>query len=74
MRLLQAIRLAQQTLSDLAAQGIRTEAAPARAPGVNVFLKSLSSAWKDGEARPTHRKQPTAKHWWRTRVDPLADT
>ena len=28
---------------------------------------------KDGEARPTHREQPTAKHWWRTRVDPFAD-
>ena len=53
---------------------MRTEAVPARTPDVDVFLKNLSSAWKDGEARPTHRKQPTAKHWWRTRVDPLADT
>ena len=23
--------------------------------------------------RPTHRKQPSAKHWWKTRVDPFAD-
>ena len=52
---------------------MRTEAVPARTPDVDVFLKSLSSAWKDGETRPTHRKQPTAKHWWRTRVDPFAD-
>ena len=73
VRLLQEIRLAQQTLSDLAAHGMRTEAVPARTPDVDVFLKSLSSAWKDGETRPTHRKQPTAKHWWRTRVDPFAD-
>ncbi len=73
VRLLQEIRLAQQTLSDLAAHGMRTEAAPARTPDVDVFLKSLSWAWKAGEARPTHRKQPTAKHWWRTRVDPFAD-
>lgn len=73
VRLLQEIRLAQQMLSDLAAHGMRSEAAPARTPDVDVFLKSLSSAWKDGEARPTHRKQPTAKHWWRTRVDPFAD-
>ena len=73
VRLLQEIRLAQQTLSDMAAHGMRTEAAPSRTPDVDLFLKSLSSAWKDGEARPTHRKQPTAKHWWRTRVDPFAD-
>ena len=73
VRLLQAIRLAQQTLSDLAAHGVRTEAPIAKAPSVDVFLKSLSSAWKNGEARPTHRKQPKAKHWWKTRVDPFAD-
>jgi hypothetical protein len=73
LRLLQEIRLAQRTLSDMAAHGMRTEAAPPRTPDVDVFLESLSSAWKDGEARPTHRKQPTAKHWWKTRVDPFAD-
>lgn len=73
MRLLQQIRLAQQTLSDMAAHGMRIEPTPSRTPDVDLFLKSLSSAWKDGEARPTHRKQPRAKHWWRTRVDPFAD-
>ena len=73
VRLLQEIRLAQQTLSDLAAHGVRAEEPATKTPGIDVFLKSLSSAWKDGEARPTHRKQPTAKHWWRTRVDPFAD-
>lgn len=73
VRLLQAIRLAQQTLSDLAAHGMRTEAAPVGAADVATFVASLSSAWKDGEARPTHRKQPKAKHWWKTRVDPFAD-
>jgi hypothetical protein len=73
VRLLQEIRLAQQTLSDLAAHGVRAEEPTTKTQGVDVFLKSLSSAWKDGEARPTHRKQPTAKHWWRTRVDPFAD-
>lgn len=72
VRLLQEIRLAQQTLSDIAAHGVRTEAAPSGTSDVAVFLASLSSAWKDGEARPTHRKRPTAKHWWRTREDPFA--
>ena len=41
-------------------------------PDVDAFLKSLSTAWKDGEARPMHRKQSGAKHWWRTKVDPFA--
>jgi hypothetical protein len=74
VRLLQEIRLAQQTLSDIAAHGMPAEVAPAGgAADVATFLLSLSSAWKDGEARPTHRKQSKAKHWWRTRPDPFAD-
>lgn len=73
VRLLQEMRTAQQTLSEFAAHGMRAEAAPAEEPDVAVFLTSLASAWKEGEARPTHRKQPKAKHWWRTRVDPFAD-
>ncbi len=73
VRLLQEIRLAQQTLSDIAAHGMPTEVTPTGAADVATFLLSLSSAWKDGEARPTHRKQPKTKHWWRTRPDPFAD-
>jgi hypothetical protein len=72
VRLLQEIRLAQQTLSDIAAHGVSAEAV-AGTPAIADFVASLASAWKDGEARPTHRKQPTAKHWWKTRVDPFAD-
>jgi hypothetical protein len=72
VRLLQEIRLSQQTLSDIAAHGVQA-AAPSVTPDVTVFMASLSSAWKDGEARPTHRKQPDATHWWRTRVDRFAD-
>ncbi|CAB3743292.1 ISNCY family transposase ISBj12 [Paraburkholderia phenoliruptrix] len=73
VRLLQEMRTAQQTLSEFAAYGVRAEAATAGESDVAVFLESLSSAWKEGEARPTHRKQPKAKHWWKTRVDPFAD-
>jgi hypothetical protein len=73
VRLLQEMRTAQQTLSEFAAHGVRAEAAPTGESDVAVFLASLSSAWKEGEARPTHRKQPNAKHWWKTRVDPFAD-
>ena len=35
-------------------------------------MASLSSAWKEREVRPTHRKRANATHWWRTRVDPFA--
>ena len=73
VRLLQDIRAAQQTLSEIAAHGAPNGTAPARSRDVDAFMKSLSTAWKDGEARPTHRKQPGAKHWWRTKVDPFAD-
>src|SRR6267378_3952957 len=73
VRLLQEMRTAQQILSDFAAHGVRTEEGPTDESDVAVFLASLSSAWKEGEARPTHRKQPKAKHWWRSRVDPFAD-
>jgi hypothetical protein len=73
VRLLQEMRTAQQILSDFAAHGVRTEEGPTDESDVAVFLANLSVAWKDGEARPTHRKQPAAKHWWKTRVDPFAD-
>jgi hypothetical protein len=73
VRLLREIRTAQQTLSEFAAHGVCAEAAPAGESDVALFLAGLSSAWKEGEARPTHRKQPKAKHWWRSRVDPFAD-
>jgi hypothetical protein len=73
VRLLQEMRTAQQILSEFAAYGARAEGAPEGESDVTVFLASLSSAWKEGEARPTHRKQPKAKHWWRSRVDPFAD-
>ena len=73
VRLLQEIRLAQKTLSELAAHGVCSTQVPAGESGVSAFMASLATAWKDGEVRPTHRKQPSAKHWWRTRVDPFAD-
>jgi hypothetical protein len=70
--LLQDIRTAQQVLSDFAASGSHDSAA-AKAE-VSVFLESLSTAWKDGEVRPTHRKKAGATHWWSTRADPFEHT
>jgi hypothetical protein len=76
VRLLQEIRQAQQTLSNIAAHGVSAEVVTGTGtdtPAIADFVASLASAWKEGEARPTHRKQPGAKHWWKTRVDPFAD-
>lgn len=72
VRLLQDIRLAQQTLSDMTAHGTSTDLKTS-ATATADFVASLASAWKDGESRPTHRKRPGSKHWWRTRADPFAD-
>ena len=75
VRLLQEIRIAQQSLSDIATYGPPTKpAAPTPAPAaIDVFLSSLSSAWKEGEVRPTHRKKTNAPRWWRTRENPFAE-
>ena len=35
------------------------------------FLKSLATAWRDGEVRPTHRTGPKPPRHWRTREDPF---
>lgn len=35
------------------------------------FVQSLSTAWRDGEVRPTHRKQYIGPRAWRTRADPF---
>jgi hypothetical protein len=37
------------------------------------FVDSLSTAWRDGEVRATHRKPATGPRPWRTRVDPFQD-
>jgi hypothetical protein len=40
------------------------------ASDIETFLKSLSTAWRYGEIRPTHRKPSPSTRWWKTRVDP----
>jgi hypothetical protein len=37
------------------------------------FVESLSTAWRDGEVRATHRKPAAGPRPWRTRVDPFQD-
>ena len=73
VRLLRDIRAAQQVLSDMAAHGPRDYPMAAPVTDMPAFLGSLSTAWRDGEVRPTHQKKKRAARWWRTRVDPFAD-
>lgn len=70
VKLLQTIREAQRAIAEFAASGAVPASAPPRAD-LPTFLTSLSTAWGDGEVRPTHRKKPSAAHWWRSRVDPF---
>ena len=74
VRLLQEIRAAQHTLAELAATGRPNRIPLPPIADVATFLSSLSRAWEAGEVRPTHRKQPGATHWWRSRVDPFEHT
>jgi len=42
------------------------------APDVSAFVKSLATAWRAGEVRPTHRQEAKPERWWRSRPDPFA--
>ncbi|MBA3707804.1 MAG: transposase family protein [Planctomycetes bacterium] len=70
LRLLDEIRKMQHHLAELAAGQVPTVLA-VRDQELENFLKSLSTAWKSGEVRPTHRDTPKPMHDWRTRVDPF---
>jgi hypothetical protein len=78
VRLLQQIRVAQAALSDFVTYGPpEQQAAPKPSPTptptpIGEFPSSLTTACKEGEVRPTHRKKPNAPRWWRTRVNPFA--
>ena len=70
--LLSKIRTAQQQLVDLLPDNGRDGVA--LGSNVKTFLAGLSTAWKAGEARPTHRKNQRPSRWWRTRIDPFEHT
>ncbi len=71
LRLLDEIRAVQQHLADLATGQIK-HVLPARDADLETFLKSLSTAWHEGEVRPTHQPKPKRVRNWRTRQDPFA--
>lgn len=70
LRLLDEIRTIQQYLAGLA-RGEVLHVLPHRDADLERFLRSLATAWKDGEVRPTHRAGPKPERHWRTRPDPF---
>ena len=70
VRLLSEIREAQRVIAQIEIGGVKTDVAQS-APQLSGFVASLSTVWRDGEVRPTHRKKTTGPRTYRTRVDPF---
>lgn len=70
VQLLNRIREAQRVLAGLEVDGNSEKAADSDQE-LSRFVKSLSTAWRDGEVRPTHRKRASGPRPWRTRRDPF---
>ena len=70
VQLLSQIRESQRNLVQLEVGGETPRTAEA-SQELSRFVVSLSTAWRDGEVRPTHRKSSTGPRAWRTRVDPF---
>src|ERR1700680_1905515 len=71
VRLLQAIRMAQQELVEIADRPVTAEAIRPAAPTMEQFLSGLRTAWQEGEVRPTNRPKEKAPRG-RRRPDPFA--
>ena len=69
MSSLKQIREAQDTVMALS----ENRTPESGAPDVTAFVSSLATAWRAGEVRPTHRREPKSGRWWRTRKDPFAE-
>ncbi|HEX7381540.1 MAG TPA: ISNCY family transposase, partial [Nevskiaceae bacterium] len=71
LQLLSQIRHWQQQLAVLADRRAEQPSRPQQ-DSLTRFLAGLATAWREGEVRPTHgAPQKPARHWWRTRKDPL---
>ena len=73
VRLLSNIRTIQHRLTALEVSHSNAQVA-APEQELDRFVESLSTVWKAGEVRPTHRKPTTGPRQWRTRSDPFANT
>ncbi len=67
--LLETIREAQQELLALNHED-RTSAATAQPR----YFAAFATAWHSNNRAPSARRKMAAKHWWRTRVDPFAES
>lgn len=70
VELLHRIRQGQSALAAL------STGEPSSGPNrqsLEQFLSQLPELWRQGEARPTHRKTAAKVHNWRTREDPFKD-
>jgi hypothetical protein len=68
--LLNRIREAQRNLAHDEV-GSKNGKAAETSEELSRFVGSLSTAWREGEVRATHRKPATGPRHWRTRVDPF---
>jgi hypothetical protein len=70
VRLLSEIREAQRVIAQLEI-GIAKCVTAQTTSALSGFVGSLSTAWRDGEVRPTHRKRNSGPRTYRTRLDPF---
>src|SRR5580698_5248292 len=70
LQLLDEIRRMQHHLVRLA-DGEQSHVTGPQKDDLSRFLTSLSTAWRAGEVRPTHRTQVKPPRHWRTRPDPF---
>jgi hypothetical protein len=69
--LLKTIRGAQQELSALSSRDTGTVADSHAQP---EYAAAFATAWHSDYRAPKGRRKNTTKHWWRTRIDPFAET
>ncbi len=70
VRLLSEIREAQRVIAQLEI-GVANSETTQTTSALSGFVASLSTAWRNGEVRPTHRKRNSGPRTYRTRVDPF---
>jgi hypothetical protein len=70
--LLSRIRGAQRDLRQHEV-GANAEQTACKPQDLTRFVESLSTAWKSGEVRATHRRAQAGPRPWRTRVDPFRE-
>ena len=72
LALLEQIRALQQHVARIA-EGQPSYMPVAARDDLTDFLASLSTAWREGEVRPTHRTAAKPARHWRTRPDAFAE-